>query len=112
MTGLEDLRDVLTVAGHRPAGWYPKRRQTAQQQKKSARLALDIFVYRITKYIGAYAALLGKVDALVFTGAIGSGNPFIRKAIKQSSPWIRKMKFIVVPTDEERAIAEAARRAA
>lgn len=109
LTGLEDLRDVLTAAGYRPAGWPSSRRWTVQQ-KKSAQLAVDLFVFRITKYIGAYTALLGKVDALVFTGAIGTGNPFIRQMIRQSSPLIKKMKCLVVPTDEERAIAEAARR--
>ncbi len=109
LTGREDLRDVLTAAGHRLPSW-PAQGDWTGQQKKSSRLAVNLFVNRITKYIGAYAALLGKVDALVFTGAIGSGNSYIRQMIRRSSPLIRKMKCLVVTTDEERAIAEAIRR--
>ena len=43
-----------------------------------AQLALDMFVYSIKKYVGAYYAVLGHVDALVFTGGIGENSPSIR----------------------------------
>lgn len=46
-----------------------------------ARLALDVFAYRIRKYIGAYFAVLGRVDAVVFTGGIGEHQPEIRARI-------------------------------
>jgi acetate kinase len=42
-------------------------------------LAVDVYVYRIKKYIGAYFAVLGKVDGLVFTGGIGENAPEIRE---------------------------------
>ena len=45
----------------------------------SAALAIDMFVYRIRKYIGAYAAILGRVDALVFTGGIGENDAEVRR---------------------------------
>jgi len=48
---------------------------------KKAQLALDIFTYRIKKYIGAYLAVLGRVDAIVFTGGIGEHAPLIREMI-------------------------------
>ena len=44
-----------------------------------AKLAIDTFCYRIKKYIGAYAAVLGSVDAIVFTGGIGENASLIRE---------------------------------
>ena len=46
-----------------------------------AQLAIDMFCYRIRKYIGAYLAVLGKVDALVFTGGIGENDPLVREQV-------------------------------
>ncbi|MEZ6190778.1 MAG: acetate kinase [Phycisphaerales bacterium] len=46
-----------------------------------AQLALDVFAYRIKKYIGAYTAVLGKLDAVIFTGGIGENAAGIRAAI-------------------------------
>jgi acetate kinase len=48
---------------------------------KKAKLAFDVFCYRVKKYIGAYAAALGGLDALVFTGGIGENSPDVRKAV-------------------------------
>jgi acetate kinase len=49
----------------------------------AARLALDAFCYRIRKYLGAYCAVLGRVDAVVFTGGIGQHDPQVRAAALQ-----------------------------
>jgi acetate kinase len=46
-----------------------------------ARLAIDVFVHRIQKYIGAYAAELGGADAIVFTGGIGEGSALVRERV-------------------------------
>lgn len=43
-----------------------------------ARLALEVYVYRVRKYIGAYSAAMGGVDAIVFTGGVGQNSPEIR----------------------------------
>src|SRR5512138_105227 len=43
-----------------------------------ARLAVDVFCYRLRKYVGAYVAVLGGLDALVFTGGIGENAPAVR----------------------------------
>ena len=59
-----DLRDILQAM------------ESGNKQAKSAVLA---FVYRIKKYIGAYAAVLGSVDAVVFTGGIGENSPLVRQ---------------------------------
>jgi acetate kinase len=48
---------------------------------KKAKLAFDVFCYRVKKYIGSYIAALGGLDALVFTGGIGENSPDVRKAI-------------------------------
>ena len=48
---------------------------------KKATYAFDVFNYRIKKYTGAYAAAMGGIDALVFTGGIGENSPNVRKAV-------------------------------
>ena len=52
-----------------------------ESNDKYSRLAIEIFCYRIKKYIGAYAAALGGIDTVVFSGEIGYGSEFIRKKI-------------------------------
>ncbi|MDR1460092.1 MAG: acetate kinase [Campylobacteraceae bacterium] len=93
-----------------------------------AKLAFDMFCYRIKKYIGAYFTILGKVDALVFTGGIGENAVSVRRKIcselgifgisinkKQSEKRgvlvhfeskKSAVKLLVVPTNEELAIAK------
>ena len=91
----------------------------------SARLAVDYFVYRAAKEIGALAAVLGGVDALVFTAGIGENSPEIRKRICEASAWLgieldadangrkgpristpaSKVSAWMIPTNEELMIA-------
>jgi acetate kinase len=59
-----DMRDLLAAA---------------QKGDEQATLAIDVFAYRIKKYIGAYTAALGRVDALVFTAGIGENAPLVRE---------------------------------
>jgi acetate kinase len=54
----------------------------------SARLAVDYFVYRVTKEIGALAAVLGGVDGLVFTAGIGENSAEIRRRVCEASAWL------------------------
>ena len=79
----------------------------ANAGNRRAKLARDIFVYRIRKYIGAYLAVLRGLDALVFTAGIGENQPNIRDKICQGlfaclgiNP-----KILVIPTNEELMIA-------
>lgn len=94
---------------------------------KKAKLAFDIFCYRIKKYIGSYIAALGGLDALVFTGGIGENSADVRKAAcenmdylgieidksantsKEKEKAINTAKSIanvfVIPTNEELMIA-------
>ncbi len=61
-----------------------------------AKLAYDMFVYRIKKYIGAYTAALGGVDILLFTGGIGENAFYIREQIG------RELEFLGIKLDEEK----------
>ncbi|OQW78713.1 MAG: acetate kinase [Proteobacteria bacterium ST_bin11] len=53
----------------------------AETGDDQARLALAMYAYRIRKYIGAYCAVLGRVDALVFTGGIGENDAWLREQV-------------------------------
>ena len=55
--------------------------QRAAAGDTAARLAIDMYCYRIRKYIGAYLAVLGRIDALVFTAGIGENSAPIRAQV-------------------------------
>ena len=99
-----------------------------QKGDKRAMLAFDIYNYRIKKYIGAYAAALGGLDVLVFTGGVGENQFPIRKKVCENMGYMgieldekkndglcsveavistpdSKVKVVVIPTDEEFMIA-------
>ncbi|ESQ05699.1 acetate kinase A/propionate kinase 2 [Streptomyces sp. PVA_94-07] len=96
---------------------------------EDARLAFDMYVHRLKKYIGAYAAVLGRVDAVVFTAGVGENAAAVRRAAVDGlegfgmavdrelnavrsgaprliSPGSSRVAVAVVPTDEELEIAE------
>jgi len=66
IAGTNDMREILRMAG---------------EGSKKASLALEIYCYRIRKYIGAYLAVLGRADAVVFTGGIGENAAPVRKMV-------------------------------
>lgn len=74
------------------------------------KLAINIFVYRIKKYIGAYICIMGGCDALVFTAGIGQNQKPVRDKICQGifKPLRKTPKVLVIPTDEELMIARSA----
>jgi acetate kinase len=96
-----------------------------RDDEPEARLAVDYFVYRAAKEIGALAAVLGGVDALVFTAGIGENSAEIRQRICESSAWLgvtldaaanggkgprisapgSRVSAWVIPTNEELMIA-------
>ncbi|MCX7927808.1 MAG: acetate kinase [Candidatus Omnitrophica bacterium] len=104
--------------------------EASRKGEERARIAIEIFCYRIKKYIGAYFAVLGEVDALIFTGGIGQNNAFIRelclKGLKQLGIILDEtknntalptqeclisadnslVKIFVIPTNEELQIAQ------
>jgi len=108
-----DMREVLKAAA---------------EGNTRAKLAIELFTYRVKKYIGAYAAALGGLDILVFTGGIGENAVGLRSKICSSMDFlgihldegknnetgkgcrvinsdVSKVKVLVIPTDEELLIA-------
>jgi acetate kinase len=84
--------------------------KAALANNKRAKLAMQIFSYRIKKYIGAYTAIMGGVDALVFTAGIGENQKNVLAMITQNffSYLKKKPKVLVIPTNEELMIAQEA----
>jgi len=78
----------------------------AKQGNKKAKLALDLFVYRIQKYIGAYFAILGECDLLIFTGTIGFFSAKIRNMICRDLTILKNTKILAIKTNEELSIAQ------
>ncbi len=95
---------------------------------KRAELALEMVAYRVKKYVGSYIAVLGGVDAIVFTGGIGEHSPLIRGIVMEDMEYFgaifdkkkneeyssgvgylntenSKVKIMVLPTNEELSIA-------
>jgi len=68
--------------------------------------ALEVFVYCIKKYIGAYFAILGGCDLLIFTGSIGAGDSKTRQMVCQGLNILKNTRVIALKTDEELAIAK------
>ena len=112
--GHGDMRDLLAAAGAGDA---------------DAALAIEVYVHRLRRYIGAYAAELGGLDALVFTAGVGENSAVIRaRAVERLgflgisvdparneappgdariiSPDAAPVAVLVVPTDEEQQIAD------
>jgi len=79
-------------------------RELIESTDELSKLALDIMVRRVKKYIGSYMAILGSVDAIVFTGGIGENSQYIRDKILDSK-FFSEIKVLVVKTDEELEIA-------
>ena len=100
----------------------------AIEGEKVSRMAFDIYEYRIAKYIGAYAAAMNGVDAIVFTAGVGENSPIMREEIAERylgylgvqidkevndfkgeekivSTEDSRVKLMVVPTNEELMIA-------
>lgn len=111
--GLNDMREIL---------------ERAKDGDERAVLALEMFCYRIRKYIGSYFAVLDRVDAIVFTGGIGENSAPVRSrvcrglhhmgiridegrnvSVSESVAHINEesgsVKILVIKTDEEREIA-------
>ena len=97
--------------------------------EERAILAMKMYNYRIKKYIGSYAAVLGGVDILVFTGGVGENMVSMRKAVCENMEYMgieldddlnaatqskeaviskptSKVKVVIIPTDEELTIAQ------
>lgn len=111
--GMSDMRDVESAA---------------ENGDERAQLALDMYFYRIKKYIGAYAAAMGGADIIVFTAGVGENQAGMREEVCRDMEWMgvkidnelnasvrgreaelslpdSKVRVCVIPTDEELMIA-------
>ena len=101
--------------------------KSSEEGDERARLAFNIFVYGVKKYIGAYAAAMGGVDVLIFTAGIGENDYLVRDAVTQNLDFLgikidretnhgargfldltapdAAVKTMVIPTNEELMIA-------
>lgn len=100
----------------------------AAEGNERAKLALDMYFYRVKHFVGAYAAIMGGVDLIIFTGGIGENDPFIREDVSNSLAYMgvefdadanrgvrgkdklltkptSKVKVMAVTTNEELVIA-------
>lgn len=68
----------------------------AEQGDDRARLAINVFAHRVRKYVGAYAAVMGGIDGVVFTGGIGENSATMRRRILQ------RLEFLGIRLDEDR----------
>lgn len=118
ITGVSsDMREIMTEMEH---------------GNERAKLGLEMFHYRIRKYIGAYAAAMGGVDIVVFTGGIGENSDYTRSEIAKGFEYMglefdveknkgvhgkekiiskdsSNVRVLIVPTNEELVIAEDTR---
>ena len=62
-------------------------RAAQQEQDRSAEFAIDLFCYRVRKYVGSYLAVLGGAEAVVFGGGIGENAPEVRRRICRNMEW-------------------------
>lgn len=116
LSGLtNDMRDLLA--------------EIEEHDDRRAKLAVEVFCYRVRKYLGAYLAALGGADAVVFAGGIGENAPEVRRRILEGMEWVgltldpevntatvggrtaristehSRLAAWVIPTDEELLIA-------
>ena len=113
LTGYSDMRDIT---------------KAINEGDENAKLAYDMYAYRIKKFIGSYAAALNGIDAIIFTAGVGENDALIRKLVCENleylgitidheanstrKPGLReinlpdaKVKVLIIPTNEELEIA-------
>ncbi len=106
-----EIRDLLYLAGYPVVdkNYVFKPMHNAElsaENRMRAKLAIEMYIYRIKKYIGAYAAILGRIDGVIFTGAVGYGSGYIRKRVIDGLEiFLNNAKIEYVKTNEELQIA-------
>jgi len=103
---VEQLNNVLNhqsgIIGMAGFDDYKKFLSSVSSGNGQAVLAFDIAINRLVKYIGAYwTELEGLADAIIFTGAIGAGNPLTRNFVMKKIKCLGELTMLVVKTNEE-----------
>jgi acetate kinase len=114
LTGLSDMRDIG---------------RAVNDDNEEARLALNIYAYRVKKYIGSYVAVLNGLDAIVFTAGVGENDAATRERVCSNMQYLgiyfdkdknesksrelreintagTPVKILVIPTNEELEIGK------
>ena len=130
----DEARDALISQVTVPVRWLDSVREMIESGDGSAQLAYDVFIHRLRKYVGAYLAILGRTDVVSFTAGVGENAASIRqdalsglqglgidideqrnslpaKGARRISTDASKIAVLVVPTNEELAIARDCLRA-
>ncbi|HPR91565.1 MAG TPA: acetate/propionate family kinase [Candidatus Paceibacterota bacterium] len=76
-----------------------------ERHDPQSELAFNVFARGLKKQIGAYLAILGNIDALVFSGTVGSGKPITRETVLKDLKLPKGTKVLVIPTNEELEMA-------
>ena len=85
---LDRLRSLLNhESGLQGLAGTSDMRELLRRTDDAAKLAVEIFCHRVLKYVGAYWAVLGGAEAIVFTGGIGENSPAIRRRISEALAW-------------------------
>jgi len=103
-----EMLDVLYLAGERieDKSYTPsKNLKRGKLNYQDAKLALDLYCDAVIKYIGAYSAVMGGLDRIIFTGKIGFGSTVIRQKILSRIKHMKVKKINIVEPNEELAIA-------
>ncbi len=104
LSGLSDMRDILSATGHAVSGW-PKRRWTAAERVRASR-ALAVFTYHVRRTLAGYLGLIDGVRAIIFTGPIGA-NRTIQRLVMKGLPAARGTRPLTISTDEEQYMINA-----
>ena len=105
------LLEVIQAAQEAETKCKKDQKVCATEKSMRAGLAIQMYAYRVKKYVGAYFVALGGLDALVFTGKVGERNELIRDMITNGLEVLGKLKVLVIPTDEELQIAKEIKEA-
>ena len=103
LAGMSDLRNILLASGYKVKG-YKSSLKFSKEQKKVAKLALDIYIYDIRRYIASYLAMSKKLDAIVFIGPVAVNNT-IRSMIMKGLQKPKGTKVLLAPEGESINIA-------
>lgn len=104
LSGLSDMRDILSATGHAVTDWPKRRWDNAERVRAS--LALAVFLYHIRRTLAGYLGLITGVRAIIFTGPIGA-NRTVQRLVVQGLPAARGIRPLTIPADEEQYIINA-----
>jgi len=98
LSGMSDLRDVLVASGYKVKG-YKSILKFSKEQRQAAKIALEVYIYDIRRYLASYVAMSKNLDAIIFTGPAAL-NSTIRNMVLKSINRPRNCQIIIAPEGE------------